>query len=124
VSGRIEKSWGDVLVAASVHHKSLVDEGAIDEARMQRSVSARIEESKRLTAPRSNGGEGLSNRKAAKVLGVSKDTVRNDLASSSPGNGEKLATRALLSQSDQNDWRTPRKYLEATGEAFENPRAS
>lgn len=66
---------------------------------MQLAVHARREEGKRLTPPIADG-----------LRGVGKDTVRNDLASLSPKSGEKIATRALLSQSDQNDWRTPRKY--------------
>jgi hypothetical protein len=72
--------------------------------------------------------EGLSNRAIADVLGVDHKTVNGDLrGENSPlANGEQedvedksgenspepKSTRALLSQSDQNDWRTPRKYLD------------
>jgi hypothetical protein len=52
----------------------------------------------------------------AKAVGAGVGTVNRDL---SVPNGTEIvpngtpSTRALLSQSDQNDWRTPRKYLEA-----------
>lgn len=62
----------------------------------------------------------LSSRKIAKLTGMDEKTVRNDLAGNIlPKNGKDLppSTRALLSQSDQNDWRTPRKYLEAARQA-------
>lgn len=76
-------------------------------------------------------GEGLSNVKAAEVLGVDEGTVRNDRQAMSENsefevdeqieldtdgseNSEsKPGTRELLGQSDQNDWRTPRKFLNA-----------
>jgi DeoR/GlpR family transcriptional regulator of sugar metabolism len=54
----------------------------------------------------------------AEEVESSKQTVANDLArlkldETGPElDGAKPSTRALLSQSDQNDWRTPRKYLE------------
>jgi hypothetical protein len=51
--------------------------------------------------------EGLSQREIAEVTGAS--------VSESATN---VSTRALLSQSDQNDWRTPRKYLEAARETM------
>ena len=78
--------------------------------------------------------QGKSQRQIADVLGVDEKTIRNDIAENSatekkpePNSKENLSddaensateksaltTRQLLSQSDQNDWRTPRKFLEA-----------
>ena len=47
-------------------------------------------------------------RKAAKILGVDESTVRADLRENPAKHAGKSRTRALLAQSDQNDWRTPR----------------
>ena len=74
-------------------------------------------------------GEGLSNVKAAEILGVGEATVRRDRDTSpndEPAQGEQIdaepdtspndepaPTRELLAQSDQNDWRTPRRFLDA-----------
>ena len=86
----------------------------------------------------------VSNRKIAKMLGVDEKTVRNDSApdekntNKNNGGGNASAdnsapapsdaepapedaapsTRDLLSQSDQNDWRTPRKFLDAAREVM------
>jgi phage N-6-adenine-methyltransferase len=87
--------------------------------------------------------EGFSNRAIGQVLGVHPSTVDKDVAGNpapeteqaaedearedvSAGNPAprpepqsmsepepKLSTRELLGQSDQNDWRTPRKFLDA-----------
>lgn len=58
---------------------------------------------------------GMSRRAAAKVLGVNHSTIVRDVGdgAKSTKNGAKSTTRELLAQSDQNDWRTPRKYLDA-----------
>jgi hypothetical protein len=53
------------------------------------------------------GGNGMSNRKAAKALGVSETTLRGNRAKHAGKPRTNGATRARLSQSDQNDWRTP-----------------
>jgi len=92
VSERLEKSWSAVLVAARTHHNSLVDEGAIDEDRVRLTIAARVAEVKELTTPIAEGGKGLSQRQAAKVLGVSHTTVQQDLADKLPENGNKVAT--------------------------------
>jgi hypothetical protein len=78
-SERVEKSWSAVLVAVRTHHKGLVGEGIVDEDRVRLTVSARAEEAKTLTKPIAEGGKGLSKRQAAKVLGVSHQTINNDL---------------------------------------------
>jgi hypothetical protein len=44
------------------------------------------------------------------MIAISAGGVSNETNAVS---NETRSTRALLSQSDQNDWRTPRKYLEA-----------
>ena len=92
MSERLEKSWSAVLVAARTHHNSLVDEGAIDEDRVRLTIAARVAEVKELTTPIAEGGKGLSQRQAAKVLGVSHTTVQQDLADKLPENGNKVAT--------------------------------
>jgi hypothetical protein len=75
----------------------------------QRTIEKRRADAKTLV------NSGMSRRKTAKALGVSKDTIRRDVAHNAPNSGAQCATptRALLAQSDQNDWRTPRKYLDA-----------
>jgi hypothetical protein len=110
VSERIEKSWGDVLAAVHGHHKGLVGEGIVDPERVRMTVEARKEAARKLRA------NGFSERKIAAALNEPKSTIHADLAVPNPGQnmpdpGQKHSTRALLSQSDQNDWRTPRKYL-------------
>lgn len=70
--------------------------------------------------------ENMTNVMIADVLGVGEATVRRDRSPNgdkeSPQHGddgpnspndEARTTRELLAQSDQNDWRTPRKYLDA-----------
>ncbi|KKL67014.1 hypothetical protein LCGC14_2139190, partial [marine sediment metagenome] len=92
-------------------------------------VRLSIEERREAVAELTEGDEGLSNREAATILGVDEGTVRGDKASaedSAPKDGEQIglegdgaessapkSTRELLAQSDQNDWRTPRQYLDA-----------
>jgi hypothetical protein len=76
---RIEKSWSSVLVAVRTHHKGLVGEGIVDEGRVRLTVAARVEDAKQLTKPIAEGGKGLSNRQAAKLLGVDESTIRDDL---------------------------------------------
>jgi hypothetical protein len=55
-----------------------------------KSKSVPFRESKRLTTPISEGGQGLSQRQAAKVLGVDEGTIRNDLRNNSAENAEKF----------------------------------
>lgn len=88
-------------------------EKQIDPVRMRLTPAARQEDAKMLTKPVAEGGKGLSRRQAAKVLGVGETTVRRDMRQNGAESAPEKRTRALLSQSDQNDWRTPRKYLEA-----------
>lgn len=54
------------------------------------------------------------------MLGVSSATVNADVQklNASRSETEQLSTRAILAQSDQNDWRTPRKYLDAAREVM------
>jgi len=58
----------------------------------------------------------MSHRQTAKATGFSHQTVGRDLnGPNGPQNGSNgpPSDRELLSQSDQNDWRTPRKFLDA-----------
>jgi ParB family chromosome partitioning protein len=73
----------------------------------------RLTIAKRQETARALVNGGMSRRQAAKVLGVSHQTVLRDTVQDGPENGPKGTTRELLAQSDQNDWRTPRRYLEA-----------
>lgn len=70
--------------------------------------------------------EGMNNSEIADALGVDEITVRRDIDSTnveptteprpsedSDSTNVELTTRELLAQSDQNDWRTPRKFLDA-----------
>jgi predicted transcriptional regulator len=61
---------------------------------------------------------GMSQQEVAKVLGVSQMTISRDLKQNVSEHETKCltprrTTRELLWQSNQNDWRTPRAYLEA-----------
>lgn len=79
----------------------------------------RLTISKRQETARALVNGGVSKRKVAKMLGVSHVTVMNDVGGKKiTENGNKVTTRELLSQSDQNDWRTPRKYLDAAREVL------
>ncbi len=78
---------------------------------------------------------GFSNRQIAKVTGFSPKTIDRDIAASNDAKNasndaplietiekkiaaKDLSTRERLSQSDQNDWRTPRKFLDAAREVM------
>jgi hypothetical protein len=116
---RIQKVWVAHLSSARAVHDALLAEGQIAPERMRMTAPERM----RMTAPvrkkavlelRANG---FSQREIAKAVGCDHKTVAADLrGENSPKNGENSpssSTRSLLSQSDQNDWRTPRKYLDA-----------
>jgi transposase len=76
---------------------------------MRMTVEARNEKA----IERVNGGASV--RQTAKELGVGKSTVQRAVSQNGTNMSQNGApsTRSLLSQSDQNDWRTPRKYLDA-----------
>jgi phage N-6-adenine-methyltransferase len=74
----------------------------------------RLTIAKRQETARALVGGGMSKRKVAKMLGVNEGTVRNDVRNHSAKSAEKFRTPGeLIRQSDQNDWRTPRQYLDA-----------
>lgn len=114
MSEKIEKAWLDHLVSARTVHDALVVEGVVREEKMHL-VFKDAEDRKKEVRHRHSHGE--STRQIAADIGVSQRTVVNDLAeqnySESEQNCSPKSTRELLSQSDQNDWRTPRKYLDA-----------
>jgi transposase len=72
--------------------------------------------------------KGLSTSDIAKITSTSQRQIQRDVnATNGAENATNIApdveksgktTRALLSQSDQNDWRTPRKFLEAAREVM------
>jgi transposase len=114
----IEKSWGKARAALIEHDHSLIGEGMVDPEKMHRlTTEALIEAAPKMRAL------GMNNGQIAKAAGVSRRTIERVLG---PSNVAKRATngggsRALLSQSDQNDWRTPRKYLETRAYAWSSP---
>ncbi len=84
-----------------------IEEGLTTMAELRLTIPARQEKAKELVA------SGLSLRQAAKALGVGKSTVDRDVSHDGTELVPERTTRELLSQSDQNDWRTPRKFLDA-----------
>lgn len=94
-----------------------VEGGHTTEQQLRLTISARKEAVAKLHE------QGLSQRQIAAAVGADKHTVLRDLAgANAPANGANApvgepngspSTRELLSQSDQNDWRTPRKFLDA-----------
>jgi hypothetical protein len=57
-------------------------------------------------------------RKAAKALGVSKDTVRRDVAQNAPENGAKRATKAAATRTASANARECRRTARALREQF------
>jgi hypothetical protein len=69
-----------------------------------------------LHGPVEEGGLGLSQRKAAEVLGVDPSTVRADLGlreNPSLNEGKSLTSSQLVQQSLSNEHYTPPRYIEA-----------
>lgn len=96
----------------------------ITEAELSQIKPALISRSDRPKTVLMLADKGLSTRQIAEITGWSKSVVADDLrvqnrtetvqdrrANGASANGK--TTRELLAQSDQNDWRTPRKYLDA-----------
>jgi phage N-6-adenine-methyltransferase len=108
------KPFVDVVLAAKGMWDHVIELGLAtpEDLRYQFTKAARKEAAQKLAA------EGYSTREIAEVTGASQRQIARDLSepngsSSEPnGSGDKT-TRELLSQSDQNDWRTPRKFLDA-----------
>lgn len=118
MSGDPGKPTIDLLLATKAVVERDLAHGFITEQRLRFTIEARKRETKKLSE------QGLSTREIAKVTGASQTqvvrdingdrtkTVRNANQNGSP------TTRELLSQSDQNDWRTPRKFLDAAREVM------
>lgn len=120
MSERIAKAYVDVVLAAKGMGDVLLGEGVITEDQVRFTIEARKQRAKELS------DKGLSTRQIAEVTGGSQTQVRRDLSQKGseseperltspdpPSNGSLSPTRQLLAQSDQNDWRTPRKFLDA-----------
>jgi hypothetical protein len=60
------------------------DRGFVAEEQLRLTISARAETANELVKPIADGGKGLSQRQAAKVLGVSQETVRCDVTQNVP----------------------------------------
>lgn len=106
----------DLLVTAKGFYEFGIKRGLMKPEELELTIAARQQKAKELV------DAGMSQRQAAKVLDVSQSTIRDDLKASSnySGNEQKLltepeskTTRELLAQSYQNDWRTPRKFLDS-----------
>jgi hypothetical protein len=65
------------------------EKGLLDMEKVRLTVSARKEKAKELV------DAGMSQRQAAKVLGVDHKTIQNDLANKSPQAGDKVATPTI-----------------------------
>jgi len=86
VDNTLTKLTGDVLVAVSEQVRHLIGKGLIEPEKLQLTIEARRERAKELV------DAGMSQRQAAKVLGVSEGTMRNDLRNSYAENAQKLRT--------------------------------
>ena len=102
------KLLGDHLLNAKGFYEYGIEKGLTTADAFRLTIAKRQETAKALVSG------GMSRRAAAKLLGVSHVTVLNDVGGKKPtDSGKKFTNGELLKQSDQNDWRTPRKYLEA-----------
>jgi hypothetical protein len=82
----LTKTTGALLVAVRNHVDQLVDGNHVDAGQLRLTISARQEQARELVAA------GLSQREAAKELGVGKETIRRDLGLSKVAhNGPKVA---------------------------------
>jgi N6-adenosine-specific RNA methylase IME4 len=69
-----------------------IDVGHTTPEMLRLTVAARKEEARKLTTPVSEGGAGLSQRQAAKMLGVPRSTLQYDLDENRPESGRKPST--------------------------------
>jgi ParB family chromosome partitioning protein len=110
------KTWSEVLGAVRAHHTGLIAVGDVDEEELRLTI-ANAQVRKQKVIARKLENPQLSTRELAEEFNVGQSTVVRDLSepnsSAIEPNGSSSSTRALLSQSDQNDWRTPRKFLDA-----------
>jgi hypothetical protein len=83
LNDKITKSLGDLLVAVRDHTDSLVTENIVKADALRLTIAARAEEAQRLV------DSGMSQRGAAKVLGVDKRTIGRDLGHNAPECGAK-----------------------------------
>jgi ParB family chromosome partitioning protein len=107
---RYTKLLTDHILNAKGFYEYGIDRGLMTPESVRLTISKRQEEAKRLV------NDGMSQRNAAKLLGVPRRTLRRDLGQNGPENGPQRPTptsRELTGQSNHTDWRTPRKYIEA-----------
>lgn len=109
---------GDLVASVKKLYDYGIDRGLMTPEDMRLTIAKRQETAKALVE------SGMSQRQAAKVLDVGLGTIQRDLMTQNGSkddpkrvtpttSDEPKTTRALLAQSDQNDWRTPRKFLDA-----------
>jgi hypothetical protein len=103
---------GDHLLNAKGLYDYGIKRGLMTPEELRLTIAKRQETAKALV------DGGMSVRAAAKLLGVSHMTVQRDVEQNVTENVTKRSTRELLGQSDQNDWRTPRKFLDAAREVL------
>jgi phage N-6-adenine-methyltransferase len=113
----IDKEFNKLLTEHMLNAKGFFDYG------MKRGLTSpeevRLTIAKRKETARALVEGGMSQRQVADLLGVNHKTIQRDVAQNAPNGGANSATtRELLGQSDQNDWRTPRKFLEAAREVM------
>jgi phage N-6-adenine-methyltransferase len=115
---------GNQLLNAKGYYDYGLKKGLVTPDALRLTIAKRRETARALV----NGG--MSRRKVAKALGVGEATIRRDVRQNDAKSASELrtrplggfsanrTTRELLAQSDQNDWRTPRKYLDAAREVM------
>jgi phage N-6-adenine-methyltransferase len=106
-----DKEYTKLVGTALLNAKGFIDYGIKHGLTTEAAVRYTVAERQKVAKALVDGG--MSRRKAAKVLGVSHKTVNDDVGNKASKSGSKDSTRQRLGQSDQNDWRTPRKFLEA-----------
>jgi hypothetical protein len=103
-----------LLIATKAIVERGLGQGFITEKRLNFAITRR-------SVAKELAANGVSARKIAKATGFSDRTIRRDLGAADAADIAANAaptTRELLSQSDQNDWRTPREFLDAAREVM------
>ena len=111
---RAAKGWAKHMLSMKEMGETLIDLGVVEVDDLQFQLTKMDAKSRKEVACKLSE-KGLSTREIARITGAGLATIHRDL---SVPNGTGKTTRELLSQSDQNDWRTPRKFLDAAREVM------